>query len=40
VADLAAGALDLVIATQRVTRRDVEYDALYDEEFMLVAAPA
>jgi DNA-binding transcriptional LysR family regulator len=37
---LAAGRLDLVIATIRTPRRDLEFEALCDEEFVLVAGPA
>lgn len=37
---LATGALDLVIATQRPRRRGITAEPLCDEEFVLVAAPA
>jgi DNA-binding transcriptional LysR family regulator len=37
---LAQGALDLVVATERAKRRDLAWDALADEEFVLVASPA
>jgi DNA-binding transcriptional LysR family regulator len=36
---VAAGALDLAIATQRLATRGVRFEALYREEFVLVAAP-
>jgi DNA-binding transcriptional LysR family regulator len=39
VAALVSGALDLAIITQRVPRRDVQYDPLFDETFVLVGAP-
>ncbi|MFG6191041.1 LysR family transcriptional regulator [Nonomuraea sp. JJY05] len=38
--DLAAGRLDLVISTIRPRVRGVHADPLYDEEFLLVAAPS
>lgn len=37
--DLAAGGLDLVVATQRPRRNGLHVQALTDEEFALVAAP-
>ncbi|MEU7898937.1 LysR family transcriptional regulator [Nonomuraea sp. NPDC049152] len=37
--ELAAGRLDLVISTVRPRVRGVQAEALYDEEFVLVAAP-
>jgi DNA-binding transcriptional LysR family regulator len=40
VALLAAGDLDLVVATTRPRASGVEYELLYREEFVLVAAPA
>jgi DNA-binding transcriptional LysR family regulator len=40
VAQLAAGDLDLVVATTRPRATGVEYELLYQEEFVLVAAPA
>ncbi|MFE3455179.1 LysR family transcriptional regulator [Nonomuraea sp. NPDC059194] len=39
LAELAAGRLDLVISTVRPRVRGVQAEALYDEEFVLVAAP-
>ncbi|MGN9782067.1 LysR family transcriptional regulator [Nonomuraea sp. ZG12] len=39
LADLAAGRLDLVISTIRPRLRGVRAEPLYDEEFVLVAAP-
>jgi DNA-binding transcriptional LysR family regulator len=36
---LVAGELDLAIATQRQARRGVEFELLYEEDFVLVAAP-
>lgn len=39
LADLAAGRLDLVVSTIRPRVRGVHADPLYDEEFLLVAAP-
>ncbi|MBN6053095.1 LysR family transcriptional regulator [Nonomuraea sp. RK-328] len=40
LADLAAGRLDLVISTIRPRHRGIQAEAVYDEEFVLVAAPA
>lgn len=40
LAQLATGALDLVIATQRPRRRGIVAEPLWDEEFVLVAAPS
>ncbi|MDP4509544.1 LysR family transcriptional regulator [Nonomuraea turcica] len=40
LADLAAGRLDLVVSTIRPRMRGVHADPLYDEEFVLVAAPS
>jgi DNA-binding transcriptional LysR family regulator len=40
LAQLATGALDLVIATQRPRRRGIAAEPLWDEEFVLVAAPS
>ncbi|TMR11617.1 LysR family transcriptional regulator [Nonomuraea turkmeniaca] len=40
LADLAAGRLDLVVSTIRPRVRGVHADPLYDEEFLLVAAPS
>ncbi|GAA2824357.1 LysR family transcriptional regulator [Nonomuraea rubra] len=37
--DLAAGRLDLVLSTIRPRLRGVQADPVYDEEFLLVAAP-
>src|SRR5262249_40096396 len=37
---LAAGELDLVVATKRSGTRDVTYRPLYEESFVLVGAPA
>ncbi|GAA4990692.1 DNA-binding transcriptional LysR family regulator [Nonomuraea thailandensis] len=37
--DLAAGRLDLVLSTIRPRLRGVQSDPVYDEEFLLVAAP-
>ena len=39
VARLPGGDLDLVVATRRVSRRNIEYEPLYVEQFVLVAAP-
>ncbi|RVX37923.1 DNA-binding transcriptional LysR family regulator [Nonomuraea polychroma] len=39
LADLAAGRLDLVLSTIRPRVRGVQADPVYDEEFLLVAAP-
>ncbi|MGP3957057.1 LysR family transcriptional regulator [Nonomuraea sp. 3N208] len=39
LADLAAGRLDLVLSTIRPRGRGVQADPVYDEEFLLVAAP-
>ncbi|SEF57116.1 DNA-binding transcriptional regulator, LysR family [Nonomuraea solani] len=39
LADLAAGRLDLVLSTIRPRLRGVRADPVYDEEFVLVAAP-
>ncbi|MEU4701396.1 LysR family transcriptional regulator [Nonomuraea dietziae] len=39
LAELAAGRLDLVVATVRPRLRGVRAEPLYDEEFVLVAAP-
>jgi DNA-binding transcriptional LysR family regulator len=39
IARCARGDTDLVVATQRPTRRDFEAHALYDETFVLVGAP-
>jgi DNA-binding transcriptional LysR family regulator len=39
LAQLAAGALDLVVSTQRPRRRGLAAEPLWDEEFVLVAAP-
>ncbi|WP_214414660.1 LysR family transcriptional regulator [Sphaerisporangium fuscum] len=39
LADLAGGRLDLVVSTIRPRVRGVRADPLYDEEFLLVAAP-
>jgi DNA-binding transcriptional LysR family regulator len=36
---LADGALDLVVATQRRRRRDLDFTPLFDEALLLVAAP-
>ncbi|MFI7639385.1 substrate-binding domain-containing protein [Nonomuraea sp. NPDC049400] len=38
--DLAAGRLDLVLSTIRPRVRGVQADPVYDEEFLLVAAPS
>ncbi|MGW2158771.1 LysR family transcriptional regulator [Nonomuraea sp. NPDC001699] len=40
LADLAAGRLDLVLSTIRPRVRGVQADPVYDEEFVLVAAPS
>jgi DNA-binding transcriptional LysR family regulator len=40
LAQLATGALDLVVATQRPRRRGIAAEPLWDEEFVLVAAPS
>lgn len=40
LAQLAAGALDLVVSTQRPRRRGLAAEPLWDEEFVLVAAPS
>ncbi|GHJ51388.1 LysR family transcriptional regulator [Micromonospora chersina] len=40
VDDLAAGRLDLAVTSVRPRRRGVAVEPLYDEEFVLVAAPA
>ncbi|WP_336245606.1 LysR substrate-binding domain-containing protein [Nonomuraea sp. SYSU D8015] len=40
LADLAGGRLDLVLSTIRPRVRGVQADPLYDEEFLLVAAPS
>ncbi|NUP00001.1 MAG: LysR family transcriptional regulator [Nonomuraea sp.] len=40
LADLAAGRLDLVLSTIRPRVRGIQADPVYDEEFVLVAAPA
>ncbi|WP_433445193.1 substrate-binding domain-containing protein [Nonomuraea sp. CA-141351] len=40
LADLAAGRLDLVLSTIRPRVRGVQADPVYDEEFLLVAAPS
>ncbi|RSM96608.1 LysR family transcriptional regulator [Nonomuraea sp. WAC 01424] len=40
LADLAAGRLDLVLSTIRPRVRGVRADPVYDEEFVLVAAPS
>lgn len=40
LAQLATGALDIVIATQRPRRRGIAAEPLWDEEFVLVAAPS
>lgn len=37
---LANGDLDLVVATRRSTRRDLEFEPLFDEDFVLVGSPA
>jgi DNA-binding transcriptional LysR family regulator len=39
VARLPGGDLDLVVATRRVSRRNIDYEPLYVEQFVLVAAP-
>jgi DNA-binding transcriptional LysR family regulator len=39
IARCARGDTDLIVTTQRPTRRDVEAHALYDETFVLVGAP-
>jgi DNA-binding transcriptional LysR family regulator len=39
LAQLAAGSLDLVVSTQRPRRRGIAAEPLWDEEFVLVAAP-
>jgi DNA-binding transcriptional LysR family regulator len=39
LAQLATGALDIVLATQRPRRRGIAAEPLWDEEFVLVAAP-
>ncbi|GAA2320791.1 LysR family transcriptional regulator [Nonomuraea roseoviolacea subsp. roseoviolacea] len=40
LADLAAGRLDLVVSTIRPRHRGIQAEPVYDEEFVLVAAPA
>jgi DNA-binding transcriptional LysR family regulator len=40
LAKLAAGALDLVVSTQRPRRRGLAAEPLWDEDFVLVAAPS
>ncbi|MCR4377264.1 MAG: LysR family transcriptional regulator [Rhodospirillales bacterium] len=39
IRDLEAGALDLVVATVRISRKSIDYLPVYEEGFHLVAAP-